>query len=110
MCVAVELGLRKSCILVNSRLPRGVWESWTDKRKFLESVIHAKTRSEDQDQQQRGLQERSENIDQVPFNESEWAVNALLHLLQHPDLRFGINTLLVDTLLGCLPKPLDTQG
>jgi hypothetical protein len=36
-------------------------------------------------------------------------VNALLHLLQHPNLRFGINALLVDTLLGGLPKPLDTH-
>jgi hypothetical protein len=69
-----------------------------------------KTRSEDQNQQQRGRQTRSENIDQVPFNESEWAVNALLHLLQHPDLRFGINALLVETLLGCLLKPLNTHG
>jgi hypothetical protein len=36
---AVELGLRKSYILVGSRLPRGGWESWIDKRKCLESVI-----------------------------------------------------------------------
>jgi len=86
---AVELGLRKSYILVGSRLPRGGWESWIDKRKCLESVMklprggrgtrrpdqepitHAKTFSEDQEQQQRVLQERSENLDQVPFNESE---------------------------------------
>jgi len=113
---------------VGSRLPRGDWESCIDKRKCLESVIklsrggrgtrrpdqqsitHAKTCSEDQDQQQRGRQARCENLDQVPFNESEWAVDALLHLLQHPDLRFGINALLVDTLLGGLPKPLDTHG
>ena len=115
-----------SYILVGSRLTRGCWESWIDKRKCLESVIklpcggrgtqrpdqqritHAKTRSEGQDQQQRGRKSRSGNIDQVPFNESEWAVNALHHLLQHPDLRFGISALLVDTLLGCLPKPLDS--
>jgi hypothetical protein len=94
-----------------------------DKRKCLESVInlprggrgtrrpdqqpitHAKTHSEDQDQQQRRLQVRYENIDQVPFNASEWAVKALLHILQHPDLRFRINALLVDTFLGGLPKP-----
>jgi len=93
--LAVELGLRKSFILVGSRLPRGGWESWIDKRECLESVIklprgsrgtqlphqqpitHAKTCSEDQDQQQRGRQARSENIGQAPFNESEWAVNAL---------------------------------
>jgi hypothetical protein len=37
-------------------------------------------------------------------------VNALLHKLQHPDLRLGINALLVDTLLGGLPKPLDSHG
>jgi hypothetical protein len=37
-------------------------------------------------------------------------VSALLHLLQHPNLRFGINGLSVDTLLGCLPKPLETHG
>jgi len=37
--LAVELGLRKSYILVGSRLPRGGWESWIDKRKCLESVI-----------------------------------------------------------------------
>ena len=55
-------------------------------------------------------QELSENLDQVPFNESEWAVNALFHLLQHPDIRVGIKALLVDTLLGGLPKPLDTHG
>jgi hypothetical protein len=102
--LAVELGLRKSYILVGSRLPRGGWESWIDKRECLESVIklprggrgtrrpeqqritHAKTCSEDQDQTQRGRQARSENIGQVPFNESEWAVNALLHLLQHPEV------------------------
>ena len=113
---------------MGSRLPRGGWESWIDKRECLESVIklprggrgtrrpdqqpitHAKTCSEDQDQQQRGRQARSENIDQVPFNESEWAVNALLHLLQRPDLRFGINTLLVDTLLEGLPMLLNTHG
>ena len=95
--LAVELGLRKSYILVGSRLPRGGWESWIDNRKCLESVIklprggrstrrpdqqpiiHAKTCSEDQDQQQRVRQERSENLDQVPFNESEWAQNPLLH-------------------------------
>jgi hypothetical protein len=121
--LAVELGLRKSYILVGSRLPRGGWESWIDKRECLESVIklprggqgtrrreqqpitHTKTCSEDQDQQQRQHQARSENIDQVP-NESDWAVNALLHLIQHPDLLFGINALLVDTLLDCLSKPL----
>jgi len=126
--LAVELGLRKSGILMGSRFLRGGWESWIDKRKCLESVIklprggrgtrrpdqqpitHDKTCSEDQDQQQRGHQARSENIDPVPFNESELAVNALLHLLQHPDLQFGINTLLVDTLLGGLPKPLNTHG
>jgi hypothetical protein len=126
--LAVELGLRKSYILVGSRLPRGGWESMIDKRKFLESVIklprggrgtrrpdqqpitHAKTCSEDQDQQQRGFQTRSENLDQVPFNESEWAVDALLHLLQHADLRFGINTLLVNALLRGLLKPLNTHG
>jgi len=126
--LAVELGLRKSYILVGSRLPRGGWESWIYKRKCLESVIklprggrgtrrpdqrpitHAKTCSEDQNQQQRGRQTRSENIDPVPFNKSQWAVNALLHLLQHPDQRLGINTLLVDTLLGGLPKPLNTHG
>jgi hypothetical protein len=126
--LAVELGLRKSGILMGSRFLPGGWESWIDKRKCLESVIklprggrctrrpdqqpitHDKTCSEDQDQQQRGHQARSENIDPVPFNESEWAVNALLHLLQHPDLRFGINTLWVDTLLGGLPKPLNTHG
>jgi hypothetical protein len=84
---AVELGLRKSYILVASRIPRGGWESCIHKRKCLESVIklprggrgirrpdqepitHAKTCSEDQDRQQR--QERFENLDQVPFNESE---------------------------------------
>ena len=93
-------------IIVGSRLPRGGWESWIDKRKCLESVMrlprggrgtrrpdqqpitHAKSCSEDHDQLQRGRQARSENLDQVPFNESEWAVNALLLLLQHPDLRF----------------------
>ena len=37
--LAVEIGLRKSYILVGSRLPRGGWESWIDKRKCLESVI-----------------------------------------------------------------------
>jgi len=107
--LAVELGLRNSYILGSSQLPRGGWESWIDKRKCLESVsklprggrgtrrpdqqpiTHAKACSEDRDQQQRRRQERSKNLDQVPFNESEWAVNALLHLLQHPDLRFGIN-------------------
>ena len=128
--LAVELGLRKSYILVGSRLPRGGWESWVDKGDCVESVIklprggrgtrrpdqqpitHAKTCSEDQDQdqQQRGCQAPSENFDQVPFNESEWAVNALLHLLQHPDIRVRIKALLVDTLLGCLPKPLNTRG
>jgi hypothetical protein len=126
--LAVELVLRKAYILVGSRLPRGGWESEINKRKCLESVIklprggrgtqrpdqppiiHAKPRSEDQVQQQRGRQARSENIDQVPFNDSEWAMNALLHLLQHPDLPFGINALLVDTLLVCLLKPLDTHG
>ena len=78
--LAVELGLRKSYILVGSRLPRGGWESWIDKIECLESVIklprggrgtrrpdqqritHAKTCSEDQDQQQRERQARSENI------------------------------------------------
>jgi len=35
---------------------------------------------------------------------------ALLHLLQHPDLGFGSNALLMDTLLVCLPKPQDTHG
>jgi len=34
--LAVELGLGKSCILVGSRLPRGGWESWIDKRKCLD--------------------------------------------------------------------------
>ena len=76
--LAVELGLRKSYVLVGSQLPRGGWESWIDKRKCLESVIklssrgrgtrrpdqqpitHAKTRSEDQDQQQRGRQAHSD--------------------------------------------------
>jgi hypothetical protein len=65
--LAGELGLRKSYILVGSRLPRGGWESLIDKRKCLESVIklprggrgtrcsdqqpitHAKTCSENQD-------------------------------------------------------------
>ena len=37
--VAVELGLRKSYKLEGSRLPPGGWESWIDKRKFLESFI-----------------------------------------------------------------------
>jgi hypothetical protein len=37
--LAVELGLRKSYILVSSRLPREGWESWIEKRKCLESVI-----------------------------------------------------------------------
>jgi hypothetical protein len=125
--LAVELELRnKSYKLVGSRLPQGGWKSWIGKRKCLESVIklpgagrgtrrpdqqpitHAKTCSKDQ--QQRWHQSCSENIDQLPFNESEWAVNALLHLLQHPDLRLGINALLVDTLLGCVSKPLDTHG
>jgi hypothetical protein len=123
--LVVQLGLRKSHILVGSRLPRGGWESWIDKRKCLESVIklprggrgsrrpdqqpitHAKTCSEGQDQQQRGHQARSENLDQIPFNESEWAVNALLHLPQHPDLRFAINALLVDALLGGLFKSMN---
>jgi len=126
--LAVEPGLRKSYILVCSRLPRGGWESWIDKRECLESVIklprggrgtrrpdqervtHAKTCSEDQDQEQRGFQARSENIGQVPFNESKWVVNALLHLLQHPDVRDGIKALFVDTLLGGPPKPLNTNG
>jgi hypothetical protein len=107
---------------VGSRLPRRGWESCIDKRKCLEIVIklprggqgtrrpdqqpitHTKTRSKDPNQKQRRREACSENIDQVPFNESEWAMNALLHLLQHPDLRFGIN------LLGGLPKPLDTHG
>jgi len=87
--LAVELGLRKSYILVDSRLLREGWESWIDKKKSLESVIklprgsrgsrrpdqqlitHAKTCSEDQDQQQRGRQARFENIDLVQFDESE---------------------------------------
>jgi len=104
--LAVELELRKSYILVGSRPPRRGRESWIDKRKCLEGVIklprgsrgtrrpdqqsitHAKTCSEERDQQQRRRQARSENLDQVPSNESEWAVNALLLLLQHPDLRF----------------------
>ena len=121
--LAVELRLRKSYELVGSRLPRGGWETWIDKRKCLESVIklprggrgtrrpdqqpitRTKTCSKDQDKQHRGRQARSENIDQVPFNVSEWAVNALLHLLQHPDLRFGINTLWVDTLLRSAQAP-----
>jgi len=46
----------------------------------------------------------------IAFNESKWAVSALFHLLQHADLRFGIDTLLVDTFLGGLSKPLDTHG
>jgi len=69
------------------------------------STSRPRTNHPHQDQQQRGRQARSENLDQVPFNESEWAVNALLRLLQHPDLRFGINTLLVDTLLGGVVCP-----
>jgi len=126
--LSVELGLRKSYTLVGSRLPRGGWESWIDKRECVESVIkmprggqstrrpdqqpitHARTCSEDQDKQQLGSQERSESLDQVPFNESERAVNALLHTLQHLDLRFGIDAFLVDILLGSLPKPAHTHG
>ena len=113
---------------MGSRLPRGGWKSWIDKRECLESVIklprgsrgtrrpdqqritHAKTCSENQDQQQGERQARSENLDQVPFNESEWAVNPLLHLLQHPDVRVKNKALLVDTLLGGLPEPLNTHG
>ena len=37
--LAVELGLCKSYILVGSRLPRGGWESWIDKRKCVIIVI-----------------------------------------------------------------------
>jgi hypothetical protein len=115
-------------LTINPLPTRGRRKSWIDKKECLESVIklprggrstrhpdqqpiaHGKTCSEDQDQRQRGRQARSENLDQVPFNLSECAVNALLHLLQHPDLRFGINALLVDTLQGSLPKPVDTNG
>ena len=91
------------------RLPQTLKNSAAVQEEVSGTITHAKTCSEDQDQQQRGRQERFENHDQVTFNESEWEVSALLRLLQHPDLRFGINASLVDTLLGGLPEALDTH-
>ena len=92
------------------RLPQTLKNSAAVQEEVSGTITHAKTCSEDQDQQQRGRQARSENIGRVPFNESEWAVNALLHYLQHPDVRDRIKAWLVDTLLGGLPKPLNTHG
>jgi hypothetical protein len=46
----------------------------------------------------------AEETIQAQFNEPEWAVNALLHLVQHPNLRHRIKTLLVETLLSGIPR------
>ena len=43
---------------------------------------------------------------QASFKESGWALNALVHLLQHPNLRHRIKALVVETVLGGLSKPL----
>jgi len=40
--------------------------------------------------------------EQVPFNESEWAMIALHHFLEHPELRSRIKNLLMDTVLDTL--------
>ena len=40
--------------------------------------------------------------EQVPFNESEWAMIALHHFLEQPELRFRFKNLLMDTLLDTL--------
>ena len=125
--VALDLEVSETCSLFGSRLPRGRWKAWIEKRKNLRSVldlaragrvnqrpdtelpIRFKQRSKDQDQRQMKTASAGEAV-QAPNNESEWAVKALLHLLQHPNLRHRIKTLLVDTLLEGLPKPLITHG
>jgi len=67
---------------------------WTGTRlKDTEPPLCSKNRSKDQDkpQDQRQMTTTSaEETVQAPFKESEWAVNALLHLVQHPSVHHVI--------------------
>jgi hypothetical protein len=70
------------------------------RRPDTEPPICSKNRSKDhdqsQDQRQMTTASAGETV-QAPFNESEWAVKSLLHLLQHPILRHRIKNVLRDT-------------
>jgi hypothetical protein len=125
--LAAEPEISETCILVGSWLPRGVWEAWIDKVMHLGSVLDltrggrgtrrpdteppicCKNRSKDQDQQQIRTAFAEETL-QAPFSESEWELKSLLHWVEQPNLSHRIKTLLVKTLLGGLPKPLNTNG
>jgi hypothetical protein len=80
-----------------------------NRRPDTEPSICSKNPSRDQNQLQMTTTSAGETM-QAPFNESEWAVSALFHLLEHPNLRHCIKTLLMDNLLGGLTKSLNTHG
>jgi len=116
--LAVELEISETCILVGSQLPRGGWEAWIHREQSPGNVVRLPrggrgTRRPNRPQtpeiepttpSRHAAKTNGTPAEPAPFNESEWALNALLHLLENPNLRVRITTLLTETLQETLPR------